>query len=197
MEKNKKGLIAVLIVIIVLLLCALGYLLFGKDLLNKKENNAVIQPEVVTEITTEELYKTYLANLKKEITTKYDEYNNNVVSGKSRYLDTTYDFTIKKNLDLVFTTDDKKYNNYKVSENVLNMFLIDAGNGGYTLLYYIKTDGSLNKMCIDCLAEEEKVKVEQVDKKYIVNVTQGLFDYEFSGSPEPIFIDIKGNMFID
>ena len=38
-EKSKKWLIGVLIVIIVLLLCVIGYLLFGKELLNGKTND--------------------------------------------------------------------------------------------------------------------------------------------------------------
>ncbi len=38
-EKSKKGLIGVLIAIIVLLLCVIGYLLFEKDMLNGKTND--------------------------------------------------------------------------------------------------------------------------------------------------------------
>ena len=41
-EKSKKWLIGVLIVIIVLLLCVIGYLLFGKELLNGKIDNNTI-----------------------------------------------------------------------------------------------------------------------------------------------------------
>ena len=37
-EKSNKGLIGILIAIIVLLLCIVAYLLFGKDMLNGKTN---------------------------------------------------------------------------------------------------------------------------------------------------------------
>jgi hypothetical protein len=203
-QKNNKGFIGVLIAIIVLLLCVVLYLLFGKDMLNSKTNDnstttttTKIDNNIVQSNNTksaDELYNEYLSNLKTGITSKYDTYSNNVVTGKSMYLDTGYEFTIKKNLDLVFTTANKKFSDHKISENVLNMFLIDVGNGGYTYLYFIKTDGSLNKMCIDCLNENNTVKVEKENKKNIVNITQGLFDYEFSGAPGPIFIDINGNV---
>ena len=204
-QKSNKGVIGVLIAIIILLLLIICFLLFGNKTLNKCKDDINITTPTTTKTiennvqnngvkSSDELYSDYLSNLKNGITSKYETYSNNVVSGHSHYLDTNYDFTIKKNLDLVFTTGDKKYNNYKVSDNVLNMFLIDAGNGGYTLLYFIKADGSLNKMCIDCLNENDTVKIEKENKKYIVNVTQGLFDYEYSGAPGPIFIDINGNV---
>lgn len=196
-EKNNRGLVCVLVVIIVLLLCAVGYLLFGKDLLNKNnsststDNNNIQTTDIKS---ADELYNEYLLNLKKEIENEYKEYSDNVINGKSMSLDTDYKFTIKNNLDLVFTTGNNKYSDYKISENVLNMFLIDVGNGGYKYLYFIRTDGSLNKMCIDCLSEDSTVKVETENKKNIVNITQGLFGYNYSGAHGPIFIDIEGNI---
>ena len=54
---------------------------------------------------------------------------------------------------------------------------------------------SLNKFCVDCIKEAGKIKVEKDSKKYIVNVNQGLFDYEVSGFRSPIFVDINGNIF--
>ena len=98
-------------------------------------------------------------------------------------------------MHLLFTTSNKKYDKFKVSSDVLNMFLVEVGNGGFKYLYFIKTDGSLNKFCVDCIKEDGKIKVEKDSKKYIVNVNQGLFDYEVSGFRSPIFVDINGNIF--
>ena len=164
----------VLVGIIIILLCLVCYLLFGEEIFKDNTSNT---PKVSdnfqnsTTKTTDELYNEYLTNLKKEITDNYKTYSNNVVSGTSMYLNTDYNFTIDKNLNLTFTTNDGKYTNYKVSENVLNMFLIEVGNAGYKNLYFIKTDGSLNKMCIDCLKEDTTVNVIKEDKKNIINVT--------------------------
>ena len=180
--KNNKILNGVLIAVIIILLGILIYLQF----INNKSSNNI-----------DKIYNNYLVNLKNNIINKYEDYSNNVVEVSNDYLDTVYTFTINKNLNLILTTRDNKYNNYKVSDNVLNMFLIDVGNGGFKYLYFIKDDGSLNKLCIDCIKEEGNVKVEKEDKKYIVNVIQGVFDYEVSGAPGPIFIDINGNIIMD
>lgn len=196
-NKNNKTIMGVLVGIIIILLCLVCYVLFGEEIF---KDNASNTPKVSdnsqnsTTKTTDELYNEYLTNLKKEITDNYKTYSNNVVSANSVYLNTDYNFTIDKNLNLTFTTNDGKYTNYKVSENVLNMFLIEIGNAGYRNLYFIKADGSLNKMCIDCLKEDNTVKVLKEDRKNIINVTQGLFEYQNSGASGPIFIDITGNI---
>lgn len=148
-------------------------------------------------LSADERYHNYLTNLESNIKEKYEKYSNNVITGNSMILDTDINFTITKDLNLLFTTGDKKYNNYKLSENVLNMFLVYTGNGGYQYLYFIKNDGSLNKFCVDCLNEDKTLKVEKVNFKNIVNITQGLFDYEFSGASDPIFIDIDGNILLN
>ena len=181
MKQSNKGLIAILFIIIFLFAVIMG-LLFGKNDKNQITNSL------------SDKYEQYLSNLKTSIENNYEEYSNNVINSDSIILGTNYNFTITKNLELLFTTSNNQYEKYKVSENVLNMFLIEEGNGGFKYLYFIKTDGSLNKLCVDCLKEDSEIKIEVKDNKYIINVTQGLFDYEVSGARGPIFIDIDGNI---
>ena len=172
---KERKLTTKLIIIIILLIMCIIFLLF-----NKKEENKT--------------YTKYLTNLEQNIKTKYDDYNNNVINDSSEILNTTYSINITKKLDLMFKSNDA---DKKLDTNVLNMFLIEEGNGGFKYLYFIKKDGSLNKICIDCYKETNEFKIEKINKDNIVNVTQGLFDNEVSGYTGPIFIDLNGNILVN
>ena len=206
MENNKKS--KALTIILVLIIIGLsGYLVYDK-FITTDETTTTKETKEETKKTTanetkfksenkiEDLYKSYLDNLKKDITTKYNDNNYNVINGKY-YNDTLYTFSITKDLDLVFTSYDSKFNQYKVSDNVLNMFIVETGNGGFKTLYFIKSDGSLNSLAIDSIADTGKIDVKKENKEYIVNVTTGGFDLNESGAYGPIFIDVKGNVFTE
>lgn len=118
------------------------------------------------------------------------------LSGTNKIYDTSYSFLINEKLELFITSNSFKLDNYKISDNVLNMFLVEEGNGGYHYLYFIKNDGSLNKTCISCLTSSDNTpKIENVNAKYIVNVIQSSSGNEDeSVNPISLYIDIDGNI---
>lgn len=191
-SKGNNGIIWALIIIIILLLL-LVYLLVGKDLLdinNVDKNTSTTTTAVISVESSEEKYNKYLENSEKQIKTSESE-NSNVISESNKFFNTTANFLINKNLELILSTSSFKLENYKISDNVLDMFLVYEGNGGYDYLYFIKTDGSLNKVCVSCLTEKDSIpKVENVNAKYIVNVLQS----ETVDSKIATYVDIEGNV---
>ena len=162
---------------------------WAKDVYNKDCSKNTI-------LTKNEVYTKYLTNLKNNIVKNYKVFTNNQITSKSKILDTNYTFIINKNLELLFTMGNK-YTNYKISNDVLNIFLINTGNGGYSTLYFIKSVGSLHSMCIECINDNNKITINKEKYTNIVNVIQGDFSDGYSGAPDAIFIDIEGNMYSD
>ena len=193
-----------IIIIIVLILAFAGYALYKEGIIFKSESKGTscnCKKESTKcdvddkEVDAKTLYTNYLTNLKDSIKKNYKDYSNNVVLYESEATDINYTFTITKDLELKLSTSDKKYTDKKVSDDVVSMFLVSVGNGGYKNLYFIKTDGTLNYVCVDCISENEKVEIKKQDLKNIVLVTDGLFDYQYSGAAGAIFVDIQGNTY--
>ena len=206
-EKSNKGVITLLIVIIIILLCLVGYLLIGRDLLNKDSSGNTTttantdSSDTKNKMSAAEKYQVYLSNLEKQIRSSYNNndkvYYKNLINGKNNFYDTFYEISINKNKELLFSSKELSLNNYKVSDGVLNMFVIEEGNAGYEYLFFVKKDGTINKFCISCITTEDKTpKIEKEDVKYVVSVMQGNFGKEVdeSGWVSPIFIDIDGNI---
>ena len=187
-ERESKMIITILVCIILILCIIVGGVLF----VNTKSN---ITKGFNGNVSSN--YARYLTNLEDEIRKNYNDSNKNQIRSNSVVLNTYYTVTITKDLELMFNTDDKKFDNVKLSDNVVNMFLIDYGNGGFKYLYFIKTDGTLNKICIDNIRAQSPINIEKTELNNIVNVTQGIINDEVSGDLTPIFIDIDGNMVID
>ena len=111
-------------------------------------------------------------------------------------VNSTYDFeskmytvSINKNLELTFTGNG--YSNYKIADNVVLYNRIFYGNGGYSNIYYITTDGKIHMSNMEAVAFLGKEpNITDVDKKNIVNIIQGSSSAGF-----PIFIDIEGNVY--
>lgn len=137
-------------------------------------------------------YNTFISNINTNTKNKFGNNGGIYLTGKSMYLNTSYSLVLANN-QILFSTNDNKYNNYVISENVLNISLVETGNGGYKTLYFIKNDGNLYSFCIDCIAENN-ILIEKENVSYIVDVIEGAIDYEFSGANGPIYIDLDGNI---
>lgn len=174
------------VLIIFLLVCVLvlgGYIIY---------NNSVS-----TKIDVDDQYSNYLKKLNIDLKKTFDEKDSEIsVHRDSMIWDKGYTFTINKNFDLLMTIEEDKlkdkYTGYKLDSNVLSMYILSTGNGGFNTLYYITNDGIVKSLCIECI-ENSKPKIKEEKFKNIVNITQGNFDASTTGGYGPIFIDIKGN----
>lgn len=205
-EKQKsKECIFLIVILIIVIMGLIGYIVYDKNSYNQnfsndtimKTDNEISDKNIDTE-TTNNLYNKYLNNLKTNITKNYDNFNNNYEYVENLETGLEYSLKIEKNgdLNLSFYNEDlkQKYNNYKLSGDVLTMFLIQVGQSGFYNVYFLKNDGTIFSQCIDCLALED-VALKKENYKNIVNIIQGGFDMEYSGVDGPIFIDIEGNIY--
>lgn len=205
-EKQKsKECIFLIVILIIVIMGLIGYIVYDKNSYNQnfsndtimKTDNEISDKNIDTE-TTNNLYNKYLNNLKTNITKNYDNFNNNYEYVENLETGLEYSLKIEKNgdLNLSFYNEDlkQKYNNYKLSGDVLTMFLIQVGQAGFYNVYFLKNDGTIFSQCIDCLALED-VALKKENYKNIVNIIQGGFDMEYSGVDGPIFIDIEGNIY--
>jgi hypothetical protein len=212
MEENKKHSNWLAVILILLVIGLGGYIVYDKVVkpyctANTKvtssskttTNKTVSTPQ--KEYSADELYAKYLKNLKTNLSNIDTNKDANVaISSNSYIFDGYYSFKIDKDGNLLMTIDDKnynsKYNNYVLSKNVLQMFLVNFGNGGYKTLYFIKEDGTLNKLCVECIADGQ-FSITQDSHKNIVNIVSANIDISKGGSWTPIFIDIEGNTFTE
>lgn len=204
-NKNSKGLIFLIVILIIVIMGLIGYIFYNKTSYNQnfsndttmKTDNEISDKNIDTE-TTNNLYNKYLNNLKSNIAKNYDNFNNNYEYVENLETGLEYSLKIEKNgdLNLSFYNEDlkQKYNNYKLSGDVLTMFLIQVGQAGFYNVYFLKNDGTIFSQCIDCLAFED-VALKKESYKNIVNIIQGGFDMEYSGVDGAIFIDIEGNIY--
>lgn len=195
-KDTNKGLLVLVVVLSLLVLGLSSYLIYDKVLKEDKEiveNNDSSKEEDNSLTDNDKLYSEYLKKLKKNLESFYNEndseirINNNFANGNP------YSIVIDKKGTLLMST---RNDNYEISNNVLEMFLIDVGNGGYKSLYFIKEDGTLNSFCVDCVLDEG-INVKQLENKNIVNVVNSAFGITASGAYGPAFIDIEGNVLFD
>jgi len=203
MVENKNNiLIAFMIILVFIVLGLLGYIVYDKVILDDNDTNiSNVDKGNNVELSADELYANYLKKLKNNLNEVYKEYDAEVSIDSNSYVwDKGYNFTITKDGRLLMTLlpeeYEEKYNNYELSKNVLQMFLVETGNGGYKTLYFIKEDGSLNSFCIECISND-KFEIKKEKYKNIVNVVETLFDLTYSGAYGPVFIDIKGNTYVN
>lgn len=87
----------------------------------------------------------------------------------------------------------KKYNKYKIDDNVLDFFVVEEGNGGYKYLYYITNDGSLYVINADGL--EDSIKPRKININNVISVIEVTDGYnDGGGEREALFVDIEGNI---
>ena len=188
MDKKNHALLSIFLSVIIILLCVFGFI----NTLNYKREIKVIGTYEVSGV--KEKYSAYLNNLEYDIKSRYGSYVYSRLSCDNLTMNSACNFTITNDLKLLYNTTDGKYQDYVISEEVLNMFLVTSGNGGFRYLYYIKTDGTLNRVCVEDFNGENEVSSEVMDNLYVVNVYQGLIDAQADGSYKPIFVDINGNI---
>lgn len=147
--------------------------------------------------TAEERYKDYLDNLKVSINRTYiDNGGENTYSlpiintsrVENTMLSEVYNIKIDKNLEL--TIDSDSLNNYKIADNVLSYYIIHTGNGGFSSLYYITTEGKVFIADVEnAIYNKTTIQTKEIDVKNIVEIKEGSSTAGF-----PMFVDIDGNI---
>ena len=88
----------------------------------------------------------------------------------------------------------------KISDKVLNYYLINTGQDIGKSLFYIREDGSVSKVSIEYnYSADSDIAIEDNvnNLKNIVTILEGSYSDDLSGYHGPIFIDINGNMYFD
>lgn len=191
-KEIKIRLIVINIVLLFLVIGLGGYIVYDKVFATDNENNGIVNNEtqdiVKNDISADELYSNYLKKLKTNLTKTYTENDGEGNISGDLF---KYNFTLNKEGILSMSI---KENTYEVSNKVLEMFLVDTGNGGYKNLYFIKEDGTLNYFCADCVTDGN-FDIKKSEHKNIVNVMNSSFGVTTSGANSPVFIDIEGNVY--
>ena len=163
----------------------------------EKENNGAIQNEKTTnnstEKTADEMYKEYIANLKENISKNLTK--NTSMQYRGEDLGTNVDYYIELTHDYELYLHGAADTEFEISKDVVQAFLVESGNGGTGVIYFVKTDGNLYVSYPSQIFNQEEASVKKTDYKNIVNVVSGNFSDAESGYHDPIFIDIEGNVF--
>lgn len=214
--KNKQGMsTGITILIAILLVCVLGmgsFIAYDKIVVNnntknttennnKKEENGVSNKDYNSEKNINNSYELFAENLKSQLSKIYNESNDGEISSWSD----KYSIKIDKNRSLYITYHDsklnKKFNNYKIADNILNYYVVQTGQGGGKTLYFINENGTVGSADIEygVIYSTDDVKQIPIKKdigyKNIVAVIEAGFGVSVSGIAGPIFIDINGNVF--
>lgn len=214
MKKN------VLITILVLIILGLGsYITYDKflekdntnnekDIINNNSNNE----ENIKNETSDDRYNEYLKNLENAINNHFqkvpDVSDDELAKldyekyySQQSYCGNTADGGIKycisldnKILNLKLSNNEES--TVKLSDNVLNYFIVSIGQYGYKNLYYITTTGKIYEVDHEMQIDEgvDNLNKKELNLKNIVNVI-GIDAGLLSSSEDVAFIDIDGNLF--
>lgn len=198
----KKNIVIAILLILVLGLA--GYLGYDKFLSEKTvksaSDNTNSEIAGTTEAdNTENDYQIFAKNLKSQLS-RYDENNLNrqfVNNDNVRYPYTVY---LNENGSLFVKYSNSelnaKYGDYKITDNALSFYVIEIGNGGMSLLYFINGDGTIGSADVEFASDSNQITVKKdLGYKNIVSIVSGSFGDGYSGAQGPIFIDINGNIF--
>ena len=162
----------------------------------EKKNSSTTKTEKTTDNNTEktadELYKDYIASLKENMSKKlkkgYDavEYFGEDMELGKYYVELTPSFEL-----YVHGAADTEF---EVATDVVQAFLVQSGQAGNSLLYYVKSDGKLYSANPGEILDTKKAASKELTYKNIVNVMPGNFSDDESGYTGPIFVDIEGNV---
>lgn len=214
MKKN------VVITILVLIILGLGsYITYDKFLEkdntnNEKDiiNNNSKNEENIKNETSDDRYNEYLKNLENAINNhfqKVPDVSDDELSkldyekyySQQSYCGNTADGGIKycisldnKILNLKLSNNEES--TVKLSDNVLNYFIVSIGQYGYKNLYYITTTGKIYEVDHEMQIDEgvDNLNKKELNLKNIVNVI-GIDAGLLSSSEDVAFIDIDGNLF--
>lgn len=214
MKKN------VIITILVLIILGLGsYITYDKFLEkdntnNEKDiiNNNSKNEENIKNETSDDRYNEYLKNLE-NVTNKHfqkvpdvsDEELANLDSKKYYSQQSYRSSTANNEIEYCISLDNKilslqlsnnDESTIKLSDNVLNYFIVNVGQAGYKNLYYITTAGKVYEVNYEMQIDEgvDNLSKKELNLKNIVNVI-GIDAGLLSSSGDVAFIDIDGNLF--
>ena len=88
-----------------------------------------------------------------------------------------------------------KFGKKKIASNVLSFYLIESGNGGGNVLYFINQNGTVGLADIEYGAETNINIKTDLGYKNIVNVISGVFSAQKSAAASAIFVDIDGKLY--
>lgn len=214
------------ICIVILLLCVLGlggYITYDKFLKDdsKKDEKIINNDEQkmtekelteVSEKTPEERYNDYLKNLENAINNHFQKVPDisddelSKLDYKKYYSQQSYcGSTADSGIEYCISLDNKILNlklsnneesTVKLSDNVLNYFIVSIGQYGYKNLYYITTTGKIYEVDHEMQIDEgvDNLNKKELNLKNIVNVI-GVNAGLLSSSGDAAFIDIDGNLF--
>lgn len=203
----KVGLSTLAIIVIIMLVAIMACVILTMNLLKTSLTDEVssIKESVYDFYSADKRYEQYI--------TTYSQRLKNVLEGKSEirislsgdrqyelpgissvYLNSQNEayVSIEKNSNLYETYGE----NFHIGNKIANIYVAQSGNGGYSYIYLIKFDGTVD--CINGIeVEKGNLEVTTVDGlKNIVNVIEcSMSSDNQSGSKEPIFIDIEGNIY--
>ena len=214
MKKN------VIITILVLIILGLGgYITYDKflekeDINNKKDvvNNVIKNEGNIKNETSDDRYNDYLKNLENAINNHFQKVPDisddelSKLDYKKYYSQQSYcGSTADSGIEYCISLDNKILNlklsnneesTIKLSDNVLNYFIVSTGQYGYKNLYYITTTGKLYEVDHEMQIDEavDNLNKKELNLKNIVNVI-GVNAGLLSSSGDVAFIDIDGNLF--
>lgn len=214
MKKN------VLITILVLIILGLGsHITYDKFLekdntYNEKDiiNNNSKNEENIKNETSDDRYNEYLKNLENAINNHFqkvpDVSDDELAKldyekyySQQSYCGNTADGGIKycislENKILNLKLSNNEESTVKLSDNVLNYFIVSIGQYGYKNLYYITTTGKIYEVDHEMQIDEgvDNLNKKELNLKNIVNVI-GIDAGLLSSSGDVAFIDIDGNLF--
>ena len=199
MEKKRNSL---MIVTIILLIASIG--LLGFTISNKFLSNNDVKENLSDNCDSDQNNLT---------TNSYEIFKNNIIksreTAKSFYASSSCDnisyvVSIDKSGDLFisyFGDLEKKYNNYKLSSNVLSFNIVPTGQGGCSSLYFLNLDGSVSSVeteyaFLNASSSTNELKIVNNIGNYknIVSIVEGESG-GMSGARIPLFIDINGNVY--
>lgn len=213
MKKN------VVITILVLIILELGsYITYDKflekentnnekDIINNSKNEENIKNE-----TSNDRYNEYLKNLENATNKHFQKvpdvsddelakldyekyYSRQSYCGNTANSEIEYCISLdNKILNLQLSNNDES--TIKLSDNVLNYFIVNVGQAGYKNLYYITTTGKIYEVDHEMQIDEgvDNLSKKELNLKNIVNVI-GIDAGLLSSFGEVAFIDVDGNLF--
>ena len=213
---KKNGVITILVLII---LGLGGYITYDKflgkeDINNKKDvvNNVIKNEGNIKNETSDDRYNDYLKNLENAINNHFQKVPDisddelSKLDYKKYYSQQSYcGSTADSGIEYCISLDNKILNlklsnneesTVKLSDNVLNYFIVSIGQYGYKNLYYITTTGKIYEVNHEMQIDEgvDNLSKKELNLKNIVNVI-GVNAGLLSSSGDVAFIDIDGNLF--
>ena len=173
----------------------------NNDSTNNAEDEIIINNDTTNnEIIKDNSYDLFAKNFKNYIS-KYDSYNRSYQYVKNNTIPDGYEIYMNENGSLFVKYFNKelntKYGDYKIADNVLSFYVIAYGQGGGNMLFFINEDGTVGSANTEYgIVNDNKITIKKdLGYKNIVCIVSKTVGNEYTGSYQPIFIDINGNIF--